>query len=94
MRDQGKEGNGRLITMTYDQYDELLDLFEKVKAGEKVPTFWPTVEQIDMFEKDPKKWIKFCCYLYEENPAPRTHEEKYSKRNLSGFINRHLELVE
>lgn len=83
-----------MITMTYDQYDELLELFDKIKKDEKVLPVWPTVKQIDMFEKEPKKWIEFCCYLYENNPAPRTQEEKYSKRNLSAFINRNLELKE
>lgn len=49
---------------------------------------------IDMFKKDPEKWIKYCCFLYEFNPAPSTAEEKYSKKNLSGFINKNLELTE
>lgn len=83
-----------MITMTYDEYDSMIDAFQKIKDRDKVIPVWPSVAQIDMFKKDPEKWIKYCCFLYEFNPAPSTAEEKYSKKNLSGFINKNLELTE
>lgn len=83
-----------MVSITYDEYDQLLELFEKIKAGEKVPPYWPTVEQVDMFSEHPEKWIKFCCYLYEFNPEPKTPEEKYSKKNMAAFIHRNLELTD
>lgn len=83
-----------MLEITYDYYERMLEAFERIKDREKVPVFWPTVIQFDQFEKDPEKWINFCCYLYECNPAPKTAEEKYSKKNLQAFINRHLELTE
>lgn len=83
-----------MIEITYDDYDKMLDTFERIKDREKVPVLWPSVIQIDKFEENPDKWINFCCYLYECNPAPKIAEEKYSKKNLQSFINRHLELTE
>ena len=83
-----------MITMTYDEYDSMIDVFQKIKERDKVIPVWPSVTQIDMFQKDPEKWIKYCCYLYEFNPGPATAEEKYSKKNLNNFINRNLELTE
>lgn len=83
-----------MITMTYDEYDSLINEFERIKEKDKVISVWPSVAQIDMFQKDPEKWIKYCCYLYEFNPTPVTAEEKYSKKNLNSFINRNLELTE
>ena len=83
-----------MITMTYDEYDNLIDEFEKIRKTDKVIPVWPSVALIDMFQTDPEKWIKYCCYLYEFNPAPANAEEKYSKKNLNYFINRNLELTE
>ncbi len=82
------------IQMTYDEYDAMVERFERVKAGGKVPVYWPTIQQIDEFEKDPEKWLRFCCYLHEMNPEPSNNTEKYSRRNLGDFINRHLVLVD
>ncbi len=81
---------GPVITMSYDEYDKLTELFEKMKTR----TFWPTVDQIDIFEQNPAKWITFVCYLYEKGKAPKNQEEKYSKKNLCHFIGKYLELTD
>lgn len=78
------------IVMTFDEYDQEV---EKMKTIETA-TFWPTISQIDLFEKDVQKWIVFCYYLLEYNQPPQTNEEKYSKKNLSNFVNQHLELID
>lgn len=78
------------MQMTFDEYDAMIEKFESLKT----PVCWPTPEQILMFEKDPDKWLKFCCYLYEFAPNARTDEEKESKHNMMTYINRHLELVD
>lgn len=83
-----------MLRMTYDAYDALLEKFEEVKENGKVIPIWPTIQQIDMFEEDPEKWLRYCCYLHECNPDPKTPEEKYSRRNMADFINRHLELYD
>lgn len=81
-----------MIEMTYDAYDALMEDFGKIKN--KVPVYWPTVTQIDRFSENPGKWLMYCCFLYECNPAPDTAEEKYSKKNLFDFINDHLTLID
>lgn len=78
--------------MTFDEYDAITEKFEKIKARGKVPTFWPTVQQVDMFRENPEMWLLFSCYLHDFNPPPKTAAEKYSKKNLSAFINDNLEL--
>ena len=83
-----------MIRMTYDEYDALVEKFEKIKESGKVIPIWPTIQQVDEFQKDPEKWMAFCCYLHEFNPEPKTAEEKYSRRNLSDFINSNLELYD
>lgn len=83
-----------MLSMSYEEYDKLLETFEEIKTGEKVISYWPTVPQVDLFWEDPEKWIYFCCYLYEFNDPPKTAEEKYSKKNLFEFINRNLQLVD
>ena len=45
-----------MITMTYDEYDSMIDAFQKIKDRDKVIPVWPSVAQIDMFKKDPEKW--------------------------------------
>lgn len=78
------------MKMTFNQYDELMDKFDKMSEH----IYWPTLEQIEMFKKDPNKWLMFSVFLYEKNPAPTTDEEKESKKALSKFINSELELVD
>lgn len=76
--------------MTYNEYDEMIEKFETLKT----PVCWPTQEQLLMFERNPDKWLKFCCYLYEFSPKAKTEEEIASKRGMMAYINRHLELVD
>lgn len=78
------------MKMTYDEYDALTEKFEIIKKEKQVPVYWPTVQQIDEFEKDPDKWILFCCYLHDHNPEPKNPGDKYSKKNLGSFIRNHL----
>lgn len=78
------------MTITFDEYDKELERFEKIDL---IPTY-PTFEQIEMFKKDPEKWLLYCCFVLEKAEKPVTNEEKYSKRNLSDFVNNNLELVE
>lgn len=77
------------MKLTFDEYDELLEKFEKIEGN----TFWPSVQDIDLMEKNPDKYIVFCCYLLEKNKKPETNQEKYSKKNLHSFVNKYLELV-
>lgn len=83
-----------MVEMTYDEYDQMLEKFELIKEKKRVPVFWPTLQQIDGFREKPEEWLVLCCYLYECNPKPKTQSEKYSKSNLSMFINEHLVLVD
>jgi hypothetical protein len=78
-----------MVQITYSDYDNLLEIFEKIN----VKTFWPGVEQIDIFEKNPDKWIYFVCYLLEAGVQPKTNAEKYSKKSLNQFVAKHLEFV-
>ena len=78
------------MQLTFDEYDAMLEKFEEIETE----TIWPTLKQIDMFEEDPEKWLKFCCYLLEKGHDPQTKEEEYSKKNLTRFVNTHLELTD
>ena len=49
------------MVMSFEQYDALLERFQKIK----VRTFWPSQEQLEEMEKDPDRFLIFCCYLYE-----------------------------
>lgn len=76
--------------MTFDQYDCIVEKFESVHS----PTYYPTIEQLDLMETDPRKWLLFACFLQEKGHKPKSKEEEYRKRSLRVFINEHLELVE
>ena len=80
-----------MTEMTFEKYDELIENFDSMK---KVPPLWPSIEQIDMFETDEDKWLTFAVYLLEKNPPPRNAKERYSKKNLLAYVNRHLTLFE
>lgn len=80
-----------MTEMTFSEYDELLDDFNKMK---KVPPLWPSIEQIGTFETDEDRWLTFAVYLLEKNPPPRNAKERYSKKNLLAYVNRHLTLFE
>lgn len=77
------------MTMTFEEYDSILKQFESMS----IPVFFPTLAQIDLFDKEPNKWLFFCCYLYEKSQPTQTAAERYSKQNMMFFINKHLKLV-
>ena len=56
--------------------------------------FHRTFGVLHAIKKDPEKWLLYCCFVLEKAEKPVTNEEKYSKRNLSDFVNNNLELVE
>ncbi len=76
------------MKMTFDEYDNLLNKFKDMTTE----TYWPSPEQIMMFQNEPAKWLLFCIYLYEKGKEPINKKEKYSKANLRNFINSHLEI--
>ncbi len=76
------------MKMTYDKYDEMLELFEKLV----VKPYYPDPTEIDVMYQDPDKWVMFACYLYEKNATPKNQAERYSRENLKMFIDKHLVL--
>lgn len=76
--------------LTFNEYDHILDIFEKMNS----PAYWPTLEQLDIMREKPEEWILFACYLSEKAKEPKNNTEKYSKKNLSAFIHEYLELVD
>lgn len=78
------------MQMSFQEYDEVMEKFEKM--SERV--YWPTKNQLDMFEQEPEKWLMFCLFLHENNPQPVTEEEKESKKGMMKFINHELELID
>lgn len=79
-----------MMQMTFDEYDELMDKFDRMT--ERI--FWPNEAHMEKFENNPDKWLMFCIFLHEKNPAPSNESERQSKKMMSKFINRHLELVD
>ena len=77
------------MQVTFKEYDELMEKFNDMETD----TYWPTKEQIDEFEKEPDKWLMYSIYNYEKGKTPINNTEKYSKKLLSAFINRHLEII-
>lgn len=78
------------MKITFDEYDKMIEDFDNIDT----PTMWPTLEQIDEFEKEPDKWLPFCVYLLEKGSSPTNKEEEYSKRTLNKFVNNYLELYD
>ncbi len=77
------------MIMTFEEYDKLIESFRDIDT----PTFWPSLEQIMLFEEDPGKWMKFVLYLMEKGKRPKDREERYRKRLLNLFLRENLELV-
>lgn len=82
--------NTDIIRLTFDQYDDILAQFDKIS----LVNVYPTLRQIELFEKEPSKWIIPCCYMYEKGKTPTTKEEEYRRKTLRQFIDTHLELYE
>jgi hypothetical protein len=83
---KGNDSKDYEIEITYDQYDQMLKKFEQVKAS----PYLPTLEQIDMWEKNPKKWLLFAIFCYEGVGKPQTKNEQYRKQTLLHFVDSHL----
>ena len=66
-----------MTEMTFSEYDELLDDFNKMK---KVPPLWPSIEQIDTFETDEDRWLTFAVYLLEKIHHRETRRKDIAKR--------------
>ena len=79
-----------MITMTFSQYDRLLEVFKDVN----MKPFWPTQEQVEVMKDDPERWMKFACYLNEQEAPPQTQEELLGRSRLRDFINHNLELID
>ena len=75
--------------MTYNEYDKMIEQFDKLDTD----VFFPSEDDIAIMEKDPERYIKFACYLHEKLVSENT-SQKYSKKALMQFINKHLELVD
>lgn len=88
--DKFKRNEKGKVEMTYEEYDDMLELFDMVD----IITVYPTMEQIDMMRKNPERWIIPCCYLYEKGKSPKTNDEKYARKNLWNFINEIIEFVD
>lgn len=84
------KSENKSVQLTFDEYDEILEKFEHVKSE----TFWPSLAEIDKMEEDPGKWMLYACFLLEKGKEPVNNAEKYSKKNLSAFVNKYLELVD
>ena len=53
-----------------------------------------TPEQVEVMKDDPERWMKFACYLNEQEAPPRTQEELLGRSRLRDFINHNLELID
>lgn len=78
------------MKMTYDEYDAMLEAFEKLSTK----TYYPDPLEIDKMGEEPDRWVKFACYLYEKGEKPKNQKERYSRENLKTFIQEHLELID
>lgn len=78
------------MQMTYGQYDRIEEKFEKLPKN----VYWPTPDQIEMFQSNPDKWLLFCLYLSEYNPEPETKDEEMSCYDMKQFLYKNLELVD
>lgn len=76
------------MKMTFEEYDKEVERFNQIN----VQAVYPTFRQIEMFKKDPDKWLLYACYILEKADEPVTNEERYSKKNLIEFVNSNLEL--
>ncbi|MCC2254557.1 hypothetical protein LKD70_09030 [Ruminococcus sp. CLA-AA-H200] len=80
-------------TMTFDEYDRLLEAFDRIDPAKAKP-FYPSPTEFEEMENDPEKWVDFACYLYEKGAEPKNNTEKYSRANLRDFIHEYLQLVD
>ena len=74
------------MKMSIQEYVKIQKKFNKINTYR----FWPNPNQIEIFEKNPEKWILFACYLYDCGEKPTTQAEHYSKKLLHEFIKENL----
>ena len=79
-----------MLQLTYDEFDKKKEKIDSIN----LEPYFPTLEELDLFENDPSRWLWFVLYLYENNPEPSNNFEHYSKKNMLLFINKHLQLVD
>lgn len=78
------------MKMTFEEYDKVMDRFDRMTA----PSYLPTLDEINSFEKDPDKWLMFACYCHDRIGKQTDPDGKARKKALMSFINRHLELTD
>ena len=76
------------MKMTSEEYEKEIEIFNKLDAK----VYWPTPEEIEIFESAPDKYIKYVLYLQHKLGKPKTKEEKYSKKNIDNFVCEYLEI--
>ena len=72
------------MKMTYDEYDAMLEIFENLSTK----TYYPDPLEMRQMGKNPDKWIKFVCYLYEKGKNPKNQKERYSRDKLKSIYPR------
>lgn len=78
------------MVMTFNEYDKMVEKFEKMQT----PVYVPTFEQVEEFKENPEKWIKYASYILEKFPTRDNASDKYIKSSLQNFVNANLELID
>ena len=78
------------MQMTFSEYDQMMEHFEKMASE----AYYPDPQEYEEMEKNPDKFIKFVCFLYEKNTKPKNKEEMYSRKNMDAFIKSNLDLID
>lgn len=78
------------VVMSFQQYDEMLETFEKMKLSLRLPT----LEDMDFFFLDLPKYLPYACFLDLYGKTPVTQEEKYRKKVLRRMLQDCLMLVD
>ena len=76
------------MIITEDKYEEEINKFNSIKIKE----FWPSKEEIEIFNSEPEKYIMFAFYLQHKLSKPQTEEEKESRKLLNEFVTENLEI--
>lgn len=88
-----KTGKVSQIKMSFDDYDTMVEKFDKLGYRPE----WPDATLIDELEENIKKnktWMKFCCFIAEKAAEPETENDKESKKKILELINKYLVLEE
>lgn len=80
--------------MSFDEYDKMVDRFEKMGYRPE----WPDATLIDEIEENVRNksiaWLRFCCFIVEKAPEPTSENDKESKKRMLDLINTYLALEE